>query len=117
LPIESVANDIGGHSATSCTGLYDGNCVEANLDVQYIMAVAQNTPTTYYYFNDSSWSAWLLEVSDMEEIPSIFSISYSGYEEFTSTSEMDEFNNQAMILGLQGVTLISASGDDGVAGL
>lgn len=80
------------------------------------MAVAQNVPTTYYYFNESSWAAWLVQVSNMEDIPSVFSISYSGYEEFTSTSEMEEFNNQAIILGLQGVTLLSASGDDGVAG-
>ena len=45
LPLAQPTVDINGHIiATACKGIK--NCAEANLDVQYLMAVAQNTPTT-----------------------------------------------------------------------
>ena len=39
------AYNVGGHVADTCDGV--AVCAEANLDVQYIMAVAQDVPTTY----------------------------------------------------------------------
>lgn len=45
LPIAQPTTDINDHIiATACKGIK--NCAEANLDVQYLMAVAQDTPTT-----------------------------------------------------------------------
>ena len=41
---ESPAFNVGGHVESICNGL--SVCAEANLDVQYIMALAQNVPTT-----------------------------------------------------------------------
>lgn len=45
LPIAQPTTDINDHIiSTACKGIK--NCAEANLDVQYLMAVAQDTPTT-----------------------------------------------------------------------
>ena len=45
LPIAQPAIDINDHMiSTACMGVR--HCAEANLDLQYLMAVAQNTPTT-----------------------------------------------------------------------
>ena len=40
---------LGDSKAVEPLCLNENDCLEANLDVQYLMAVAQNVPTTYYY--------------------------------------------------------------------
>lgn len=46
LPTAQPNDDINGHFTTkACMGV--DNCAEANLDVQYLMAIAQNVSTTY----------------------------------------------------------------------
>ena len=46
LPTSQPDGDINGHFTTkACLGVE--NCAEANLDVQYLMAIAQNVSTTY----------------------------------------------------------------------
>jgi tripeptidyl-peptidase-1 len=116
LPLEEIAVDIGGHVYPyACPDADINNCAEANLDVQYMMAIAQNISTTYYYDN-GDWVEWITSVADMTDPPLVFSISYSGYEEFISTSYTQSFDIEAMKLGIMGVTIFSASGDDGVAG-
>lgn len=48
LPVQSVAHVIGGHSSnTACRANHGNDCIEANLDVQYLMAMGQSVPTTY----------------------------------------------------------------------
>ena len=85
--------------------------------VQYIMAVAQNVPTTWYYWDDEdSWVAWITEVADMSNPPQVWSISYGSYEDAFSTSFLDSFSDEAIKLSNAGVTIMAASGDDGVAG-
>jgi hypothetical protein len=47
-PTETVSRVVGGHTVEGyCPGLID--CFEANTDVQYLMAVSQDVPTTYWY--------------------------------------------------------------------
>ena len=41
--------DHGGHQSSAECESNPNNCGEANLDVQYIIAVAQGVPTTFYY--------------------------------------------------------------------
>jgi tripeptidyl-peptidase-1 len=52
----------------------------------------------------------------MTDPPKIFSISYGSEEQFMSLSTINSFNTEAMKLGVMGVTLLVASGDDGVGG-
>lgn len=48
LPVQSVAHVVGGHSSnTACKANHGNDCIEANLDVQYLMAMGQSVPTTY----------------------------------------------------------------------
>jgi tripeptidyl-peptidase I len=118
LPQQGIATDVGGHvDDNACTNTAQGigNCAEANLDVQYMMAVSQGIPTTFYY-TDEDWVAWITTVADMTDPPLIFTISYSAYETFQDPGVTDAFNTEAMKVAAMGVTILSASGDDGVAG-
>ena len=68
LPEQTIASDIGHHEyLQNCTF---GLCGEANLDVQYIMAVAQDSPTTYYY-TDESFGEWLVSMANMTNPPQV----------------------------------------------
>jgi tripeptidyl-peptidase-1 len=119
LPVEAISEDIGGHVSTQAcnTDVYD-DCYESNLDVQYIMAVSQSTPTTYYYEDsDSSWSDWITTVADTANPANVYSISWVSYEITVTSSEKDSFQTEAIKLGVMGTTLVAASGDDGVLAL
>ncbi len=77
-----------------------------------MMAVAQNVPMTYYY--DDNWMLKFVQaVADMTTPPDVISISYGGGEPVESYAQ--SFDNEAMKLGVMGVTLVASSGDDGVA--
>ena len=110
LPRKSVANNIGNHSSDSMCILSPSSCGEGNLDVQYLMATSQNSPTTYWYSDLNSFASWLVTVANMANPPRVFSISYGADESDVSKSEFDAFNLQAMKLGLMGVTILASSG-------
>lgn len=48
--------------------------------------------------------------------PQVYSISYGGPEHLQNQGDMTQFSNELCKLGLRGLTLFVASGDDGVAG-
>jgi subtilase family serine protease len=114
LRIHPMSQVIGGHSSDS-TCLRDINdCVEANLDIQYLMAMSQNSPTTYYYWSGQDFLLqWITKVAAMKNPPLVFSISYGADEQQLSQDYADGFNSQAIKLGLMGVTIVASSGDDG----
>merc|ERR1712048_516407 len=94
-----------------------GNCAEANLDVQYMMAVSPVTPLTYWYDSNQNtpFEDWIENVAKASDPPKINSISYGSLEPELSSSVMNTFNTEAQKLGAQGVTIFVSSGDDGVA--
>jgi tripeptidyl-peptidase-1 len=118
LPSQTIATDIGEHNSDFICKINPNSCAEANLDVQYIMAMAPGTPLTYWY--DSNFQApfedWIEQVAAAENPPLVNSISYGGPESLMSPSVMNTFNTEAMKLGVQGVSIFVSSGDDGVAG-
>lgn len=94
-------------------------CNEASLDVQYVMAMAQGVPTYYDYVaqsKDNAFLKWIMEVADMETPADVVSISYSAIEQYQSQSTLNSFNVEAQKLGIAGVTIIVASGDNGAPG-
>ena len=115
LPQQPVSVDIGSHNhdATCNDPSTAGNCGEANLDVQYMMAVSQVTPMTYYYSADWMYG-FVTQLMAMSNPPLVVSISYGSYESETSRSVLTQFDIIAQQLGLLGVTLVASSGDDGV---
>jgi tripeptidyl-peptidase-1 len=117
LPVQSISNVIGGHKNDTACKVSSSNCDEANLDVQYLTAVSQRTPTTFFYWNGTDyWLNFIIKVGNMVKPPKVISISYGSYENQYSNSYFNSFNVQAQALGLQGVTIVVSSGDDGVAG-
>lgn len=116
IPNDPVDTDIGGYQSDTACVANPNNCVEANLDVQYLIAVSQVTPTTYWYEGAAdSFLAWIQAVADTENPPLVHSISYGAVEPELPLAVVNAFNTEAQKLGLQGVTILVSSGDDGVA--
>ena len=99
---------------TSDTGSYlgKGDSVESNLDVQYIMASSPESPTLYWHSNEGMYLFFrtlLLTV----DVPLVVSISYGIGESYMSKFTRDEFSVWAIKMGVRGITVLVASGDDG----
>jgi len=109
--------DIGGHVLKECPPPPNDTCEEANLDVQYITAVAPKVPTTFWYVTKTtSFYDYLLAVAQQEVPVLVHSISYGIAEKELEVSLKDSFDTELIKLGLIGVTVLASSGDDGVAG-
>lgn len=114
LPVQSIAKSVGGNVMSGpCTSL--DSCVEANLDFQYIMSVAQNVPTASLYF-PGDWLSFIQNISSWKQPTNVVSISWASYETQMTPEYIKLFNTAAMKLGLMGVTVVAASGDHGVSG-
>jgi tripeptidyl-peptidase I len=107
-----TATDIGSHSSDSICFSNPDTCAEANLDMQYIMSMSPGSPTTYWY-TDSSFTSWLVDVSQASQIPLVLSISYGQEERYVTKATIDAFNTIAIKISAMGVTIFVASGDDG----
>jgi tripeptidyl-peptidase-1 len=124
LAVNAVSMSVNGHNSSSeCVAVDDhhpiGNCTEANLDVQYIMATGQNVSTVYFYDNspyDEFMVEWAQELLNMDHPPLINSVSYGGYESTVAPEYLESFEDSVIKLGSLGVTIFASSGDDGVAG-
>jgi subtilase family serine protease len=90
-------------------------CAESNLDIQYIMGVSPVSPTIHWYF-PGDFADWLVEVSNTTDLPLVLSISYGSQEYRVTQAEHDAFDYQAIKLGVLGVTIFVAAGDDGANG-
>jgi tripeptidyl-peptidase-1 len=92
-------------------------CLEALLDVQYSKSVAGDIPLTVISNSQYSLANWAQELAQMTDVPPIQSVSYGNDEiQQTSSSYMDSVNVQFQKLGAQGVSILFASGDQGVVG-
>ena len=117
LPSDPLDTVIGPNTPTDCTK-NPNNCAEANLDVQYIMAVAQLAPTTYWSEANSLgdiFYKWIVEVADYSNPPLVHSISYGSIEDELEKTTQNRFNQEVASLSAVGVTVVVSSGDDGVA--
>jgi subtilase family serine protease len=85
---------------------------ESNLDIEFIMGMSQRSPTTYWHSPYGIFT-WLVEISNAVNPPLVLSISYGADESTTSKSTHDSCTTLAMKLGLRGVSIFAASGDDG----
>ena len=111
IPLTPVATVIGGHESDGWCMTSPNDCGEANLDVQYMIGIAQASTT--YWYSDDDFDAWIVQVATASTVPQVFSISYGADEAFMQGSSVSAFNTEAMKLGLQGVTIVASSGDDG----
>ena len=117
----TVDNMVGSNSPGVCRSRHGGySCAEAMLDITYIKALASNVRLTDIYqgghFSIQEWAMELSKMSD-DELPLVHSISFGEDEtELGSVGYMDACNVEFQKLGLRGVSLLFASGDQGVWG-
>lgn len=114
-----VATQVGKNSPTSCEIPIIGQqlCLEALLDVQYSKAVAGDIPLTVISNQQYSLANWAQELAQMADVPPIQSVSYGNDEiQQTSSAYMESVNVQFQKLGAMGVSILFASGDQGVVG-
>ncbi len=116
LPQTPVANVVGSNSPSACSD-DPNNCGEANLDVQWALAVANNVALTYWSVpgDGDIFLQWIEAVSSTRNPPLIHSLSYGSLAPEDPKFDVESFNTQLCKLGLRGLTLFVASGDDGVA--
>jgi tripeptidyl-peptidase I len=117
LPIIPANKTLGNHTVTAewCKNNGYEPCAESNLDMMYMMSVAM-TPTYFYWSPFPTFGQWLqFLVNNKERPPLVISISYGSEEKNIGTSEQKLFLDNAIKLGVMGTTILSASGDDGVA--
>jgi tripeptidyl-peptidase I len=113
----AVSSVIGPNDGTACTA--DPNsCGEANLDVQYIMAVAQNANTVYWSIDQNSndpFMDWAVALGNTPNPALVHSMSYGSLALEDSSVDVQRFNTEMCKAGLRGLTIVISSGDDGVA--
>jgi len=88
--------------------------VEASLDIQYIMGVAQGVNTWFWSMGGSSWIAeWGQAVLNTPNAPWVHSISYGEGESYVTASYIARSEAELQKLGAAGHSVMVASGDDG----
>eukprot|EP00349_Pseudokeronopsis_sp_Brazil_P002941 CAMPEP_0202970916 /NCGR_PEP_ID=MMETSP1396-20130829/21755_1 /ASSEMBLY_ACC=CAM_ASM_000872 /TAXON_ID= /ORGANISM="Pseudokeronopsis sp., Strain Brazil" /LENGTH=535 /DNA_ID=CAMNT_0049699783 /DNA_START=129 /DNA_END=1736 /DNA_ORIENTATION=+ len=110
----SVTTTIGGNNPSACsiTG-----CTEAMLDIEYIAAITNPIPLTVLYSSTYSLLDWVDSLIAMTNPPWVNSVSYGNDEvQQTSTQYMETCNTQFQAAGVLGLSLLFASGDQGVWG-
>jgi tripeptidyl-peptidase-1 len=110
----SVADTIGGNKEQICES---GGCTEALLDIEYLGAITNPIPQTVIYSQTYSLLDWVNSLMAMDEPTLVNSVSY-GNDEVQQTSEeyMESCNTQFMAAGSMGLSILFASGDQGVWG-
>jgi len=105
-----VAKVIGGDSPPSPG-------VESELDIEYIRAVAPDVPLTVVYAQKYSLLDWGNTVTALDAPPLVHSVSYGNDEKQQSGGAyMDAVNTQFIKAGARGLSILFASGDQGVCG-
>jgi len=94
---------------------------EATLDIQWMVGVSANVRTVFWSLGDlhegqEPFLEWLTDISNSPDAPLVHSVSYAD-EEMTLTLEyMNRINVELQKAGVRGLTMLFASGDDGVLG-
>lgn len=98
-------------------GNHPSSGVESELDIEYIKAVAPEVPLTVIYNAQYSLLQWANQVNSMQQPPLIHSVSYGNDEAQQSSAEyMFSCNTAFMKAGARGISILFASGDQGVCG-
>jgi tripeptidyl-peptidase-1 len=91
--------------------------VESELDIEYIRSVAPEVPLTVIYDEQYSLLNWANSLGSMSDPPLVVSVSYGNDEkQQTSTEYMYTSNTAFMKAGARGISILFASGDQGVCG-
>jgi tripeptidyl-peptidase-1 len=104
------------NKAKRCTGIF-GNCVEALLDLEYIGGLAPNVPLTDIHSKSFSLLDWATSIAGDSSTPLVHSVSYGNDErQQDSVAYMNQCNVQFQKVGARGISILFATGDQGVWG-
>eukprot|EP01084_Bolivina_argentea_P265446 449953_1 len=97
-----------------------GNALEAELDTQYISSLGESIPLQVWLTQGKKFLDDLYQftenVLNSTNPPDLFSISYGVDESDVSGSYINKLNNQFMLMGAAGISVLFASGDKGAGG-
>jgi tripeptidyl-peptidase-1 len=106
----------GGNNESHCR-TSDSACIESLLDIEYLSSLTQPIPISDYYDNTYSLLDWSQTVNGDKNAPWVHSVSYGNDErQQTSVAYMNSCNDQFMAVTSRGITILFASGDQGVWG-
>jgi hypothetical protein len=92
-------------------------CTEALLDIEYILALASPIPLEVYYDSTFSLFGWMKTILNDPEAPWVHSVSYGNDErQQISKAYMQSVDAQFQKIGVRGISILIASGDQGVWG-
>jgi len=96
---------------------HDSAGIESELDIEYIKGVAPEVPLTVLYISEYSLLDWAKQLNSMSDPPKVMSVSYGNDERQQSSAEyMYTCNTEFMKAGVRGISILFASGDQGVCG-
>jgi tripeptidyl-peptidase I len=102
------------YTSAECAAAGYTICIESNIDIQYLLAMA-DSPTLHYYSTFNTFAQWAQYAANSGVLPPlVISISYGDDEKRVSFGETNLFEVSTLKLGVMGVTVLIASGDDGV---
>eukprot|EP01103_Thecamoeba_quadrilineata_P005215 TRINITY_DN15041_c0_g1_i1.p1 TRINITY_DN15041_c0_g1~~TRINITY_DN15041_c0_g1_i1.p1 ORF type:complete len:555 (+),score=112.59 TRINITY_DN15041_c0_g1_i1:23-1687(+) len=98
--------------------------IEASLDIQYLMGIAEFVETIFWStsgrqednFGNEPFLKFMYALGNDTNPPLVVSISYADYENTVDYEYANRVNFEFKKAGTQGITLLSGSGDGGVAG-
>mmetsp|Transcript_45260 Transcript_45260/g.113937 ORF Transcript_45260/g.113937 Transcript_45260/m.113937 type:complete len:746 (-) Transcript_45260:31-2268(-) len=89
---------------------------ESTLDIEWILTTGLNVSTVFWSVGDGGFLVeWVQQLADDPNPPQVHSVSYGEPEAFMSDNMTNRLNVEFQKLGVRGLTIISTSGDIGVA--
>lgn len=114
---QQSAISIGGQDTSSCTTT---TCAEGNLSIQYLMGIAQQTESIWWYSSSENgvdpFVNWITNIANNPNPPQSSAVSWGVLEAFLSPSVLTSWETEAMKATGRGVTIVVASGDNGAPG-
>jgi len=108
LPNQPVAKIVGGNQNSAG--------IESTLDIEYVMGVAVGVPAWFWYLEEYSLYDWILAVVQTNDAPLVHSVSYGNDEVQNDYQYMLRTNTEFQKSGVRGISVLFASGDQGVDG-
>lgn len=97
------------------------NAGEGSLDLQVIMPLSPGAPTTWWgispFYLESFMISYASQLNDDPKPPLVHSISWGDAEAVFPPQFIDQLDYQLMKLAIRGITMISASGDNGISSI